>query len=176
MDAVLDVLRDTLNLGPIGRRFFDFLATYFDFGENHPAEYIRMQLTPWFEFPPPDESNDSLGEHPYSQYFAEWVHQKYRLALEFAATQAGWQNVTVFDSEKLLPASGGLFWFRGCHPGDVYWQMTVGDKVLARGAEAPNTLTKQTLEEWMLTRIAAFTALLKTQGTNNAGENAQSKG
>lgn len=147
--------KESQALGLLGGKFYDFLCEYMQFTDAYPKEHIARVLAPWFNTP--DEEMTEFEADTHSQFYAEFVQQKYRLALEFCAQEAGFKNVILCDPDILVPISGGLFWFKDCHPQPVRWIMQVEGSIVARGLEEANTLNKSTLEDWLLGRIVLFT-------------------
>lgn len=155
----IEQYKSHLKLGTVSSKFYDFLVEYFQFTDSHEVQYIAYQLMPWMK--PNDEKVHPLDTFEvFSQFYSDWVHQKYRLALEFAAKEAGFDPI-VYDPESLRPLSSGLFWFRGVHPDPVYWIMIYGGRVIAKGGEDPNTLHRETLESWLLDKVMSFAKLNK---------------
>lgn len=153
----IEKYKQSLVLGPLASKFYDFLVDRFAFDEKTTLNHIEQQFFPWFE-PQNEQQNRANRSDCFSQYYLEYVHQKYRLALEFAAQEAGFE-VLVFDSATLRPVSKGMFWFRGEHPDPVYWMMVEGSRVLAKGGEDPNTLTLHTIDKWLEDRILSFASI-----------------
>lgn len=155
MTIATSELKESLGLSTLGAKFYDFVCNYFQFAPHHKTSYILQQLEPWFGRPTEDvEEFYNMDIH--SQFYAELVHQKYRFALEFCALEAGFENVVLYDSDSGVPVSGGMFWFRDCHPQPVSWTMQIKDQVLIRGSEDAGTLNLDTLENWLLDRILGF--------------------
>ena len=156
---IINKYLDSLELSSLSRKFADFLVDYFGCREYSDLNFVIRQLYPWFNSS--TEESSEFDQHIHSQFYAEYVHQKYRLALEFCALEAGIENVVVYDPDTLLPISGGVFWFRDCHPDPVKWVMLLDGRCITRGEECANTLNKDTLEEWLLNRILDFSTVKK---------------
>jgi len=158
MTTAVTTYKNKLQLKQHGEQFFDYVCEYFNFSDFHNQQYIISQLNPWFGIP--DESTEPFENFDtHSQFYSEYVHQKYRIILEFCAHKAGYENTIVYDSDTGIPMSGNYFWLKDYHPNPVSWVMTDGDKVITRGSEEPNTLNIETLDSWIVTRILNFTSI-----------------
>ena len=166
MTTATSEVKDSLSLGTLSEKFYDFVCDYFQFATHHRTSYIIQQLTPWFDRP--DENVCEFYQMDiHSQFYAELVQQKYRLALEFCALEAGFENVVLCDPDNGTPISGGLFWLRDCHPQPIHWTMNIRDKVVTRGVEEPGTLNIDTIEDWLLNKILSFASIKKEFDESN---------
>lgn len=160
MSIATNELKDMLKLGTVSQKFYDFLCDYYQFAPHHDTTFIKSQLEPWFG--KPEERLDEFDDvDVHTQYYAELVQQKYRLALEFCAVEAGFENVVLYDPDNGRPVSGGMFWLRDCHPQPIYWHMAIRDKIVTRGAEEPGTLNIDTMEDWLMDRILNLVSIRK---------------
>lgn len=158
--TVIEDIKRRLKLGKLSSKFYDFVCQYYGFAPHHDSDIVLRQLAPWFLNT--DETVEEFNNMSlHSQFYAEYVQQKYRIALEFCACEAGFDKVVLYDMDTGAMISGGMFWLKDCHPQPVRWTMTVGDQVIARGSEEPNTLNLNTMEEWLLDRILSFAQLKK---------------
>lgn len=161
MTVATQELKESLELGVLEVKFYDFICDYFQFASHHKTSYILQQLEPWFGRP--EENVEEFYQMDiHSQFYAELVQQKYRLALEFCALEAGFERVMLHDPDTGALISGGMFWLRDCHPQPIHWTMTIRDQVITRGVEEQGTLNLDTLEDWLIDKILGFANVKKT--------------
>lgn len=145
--------KTSLNLNKLTSEFFDFVSKYLDLNQDVPEEQIKAYLRPWFGLDKVDEINTWM----YTQFQAEVQRQKYRLALEFCASKIGYEVINYMDDRIV---SANMFWFTGEHPEPISWIFVVNNKVIGKGMEAPGSINKNSIENWLLNAINYF---LKTK-------------
>lgn len=147
MNKHLEMMKDDLDLSTLESDFLNFAGMCLGINEDTRADQVYIRLQPWF-------GTGTDGDKIFTQVYSEYVHQKYRIALDFCAQHAGYQSVEYKElGEEIIAISRGLFWFRGMHPAPIKWIMTTDNRVLTSGEEYPYTIQGDTLEEWLLEHI-----------------------
>lgn len=150
--------KSQLTLSRLTSDFFDYIVEALGLVETFPIESIQSNLKAWFL--PVIENQEGYWAH--TQYQSEHLHQKYRLALEFAATEAGF-NVVAYEPVNggFRRISGNHFWLRGVNPDDISWLFEWDNAILAKGFEKPGAISPDTLEDWLLEHINYFVEIRK---------------
>lgn len=153
-----------LKLGEQSRKFYDFVVEYLALHDLSCKSTMHNAFDPWFGL-----SNDRIRKDDYSQYMDARLHQKYRIALEFCAIEAGLPSVVgyVESKNRLRPATACRFWFHGRHPHSVRWIMRGDnlnpDTIIAQGEEKQGSINIDTVENWLAEHIAVFSKVQKDQ-------------
>lgn len=149
--------KQSLKLRPLSRDFYDFITDYLGLLDLSTKSPMINAFDPWFGL-----SNDRIRPDDYSQYMDGRIHQKYRIALEFCAIQAGLSSVVgyVESKKRLRPATTCRFWFHGRHPYIVKWIMRgAGEdktKIIFEGEEKQGSINIDTIEDWLAEHISKF--------------------
>jgi len=156
MNDALALYKQGLSLSNLAGKFFDFTSHYLGLQELSSRRMISDSLAPWF-----GQSSDrpKVPNTIFSAYVDGYVHQKYRIALEFCALQAGFEQAVgyVECEDGMRPTSMNRFWFTGVHPGPVRWIMLGSPPddglVLAKGTEEQGAINIDTIEGWLNRRV-----------------------
>lgn len=149
--------KKSLDITGLASEFYDFVTQYLGLDKINTVEVIKSQLAPWFG------NEEELGHRISFDVFMESkVHEKYRIALEFAAYKAGLDKALgyVEAGNKMRIVSGGRFWMRGCHPDPVVWIMrgvgTRANEIVAEGIESKGSIYLGTLNDWISSKMEYF--------------------
>lgn len=156
MNEHIEILKTKMDLSRLESEFLDFCVMSLGINRDSRPGQIQLQIQPWFGGVTPEGKI-------YTQVYSEYVHQKYRIALEFCAQQSGYQPVS-FEKigADIVAVSTGMFWLRGMHPQPVDWIMTENDKIIARGQETAHSINRETLETWLLNTIHQISSSKKS--------------
>ena len=153
-----------LKLGTNSSKFYDFVVEYLALQDLTAKPTLRNAFDPWFGV-----SNDRIRPDDYSQFMDSRLHQKYRIALEFCAIEAGLPSVVgyVESKNRLRPATACRFWFHGRHPHDVRWIMRGDNKnqdsIIAQNSEKQGSINIDTIENWLKEHIDTFKKVQEEQ-------------
>jgi hypothetical protein len=149
--------KKSLKLSPIASEFFEFVSNYLSLHNLNEIEYIKHAYEPWF-----GKSSDRIRENDFTQYLDGRMHQKYKIALEFCAVQAGLKDILCYvESDNILrPKSYNRFWFHGTHPNDIKWVL-FKDKndyrnIITYGLETPGSINIDTINHWLKSTLDKF--------------------
>jgi hypothetical protein len=145
----------------LSRKFFNFVVDYFALNNVASIESVKNGLDPWF-----GPANDRIRKNDLTQYMESRIHQKYKVALEFAAYEAGYNEVLgyVETPEGFRPQSMRKFWFFGCHPRPVDWIFVSSEKkVVAYGREEMGAINQDTIESWLTSKVNMFRETIDVQ-------------